>query len=423
MEGEEENFYSFSQEAIARFKAERTAQQIRKASTRMDHARQNTRESEEQVEQLEAHLEQARARLDVCRGCEKGTKKTLEGLKRKKTEEENQVNQAAAMVKANVDSVLNLDITSKCRKECGLDDNEAQFLEAIHNVRDLMTKGKIEEANTAEATLTAWLNSDEDEGTLPSPSRLGKPGHFAYHAMFVRPFSICSDEQLEATIQYARENPEQVFLDPDFGVRAIMEMSGRYAHKFRDDYPECNLEILNEIRALAGVLDKVEHSVEADHDEAPDDRDGSSNGGDSSMSVEQDGNSDGDNNSGSDNQDASSDGDDSGESNDQDDSSDQNDYREDKYEAMWEAIVPSLHKYQEQKLHFNKLQLELPSERSAPIARFNTEAHFRFASPAALESTSPLTKALVRCELREIPAYDLDLNGTVCAPRPFVCGR
>lgn len=148
-------------------------------------------------------------------------------------------------------------------------------------------------------------------------------------------------------------------------------MSG-YAHKFLDAYPQhVKLQVMNEIRCFLTVLKRAHREIafdlqeeEDDDDEQEEDEwDGEDKGVDATVSPDQ---------------------------------FTMND-------AVWAAIEASVLQHQELKMKHNNLQLQLPSDRTAPIARFNREAHFTFESEAAITSTPPLTRALVRCELRELP--------------------
>ena len=374
---EEERYFTFNREELdARFALDFATSEIPKTHVRLADARTVTQDVERQMEQqqaeyirrkeagidtqgiIEREIEALQAELDNCKTREKGIEKTLEILKRKKAEAENDLNKVAG--RTDTAEARNLDILGNHDFDRVLGDDEQQCLKAVHNIRDLMEEGKLAEARAAEAALSAWLHDNQAE--LPGPSWLGGKEYAVNSALFVRPFSICSDEQLEATIRYAKEHLGNFFSPLEQYVPDNV-------------HPEnVNPRILSEIVEFVYVLNKTKGALAAlrDRDDAP------VNPFHALI------------------------------------------FSEEVQRTMWDTIVPFLRKYQEQKVQINEQQLELPSTKTAPIARFNAEAHYRFKSPAAMASTPPLTAALVRCELREIRAYDLDSHGNICAPRPFV---
>ncbi|CAB9526681.1 expressed unknown protein [Seminavis robusta] len=383
---DEDTKSSICREAVALCKIEWTNQDISATLERSSEAKESTREIEDHVAYLEGLLAEANAQKEVCTSREKGLKRKLEGLKQKKTAQENHVQDIVE--RGNLESPRELNILGLGEKESELSEEETQVLQAIQDIRNFMEAGKLEEARTAEAALAAWVNSDDDL-VFPDPTRI-LGAHHAKRAQFVRPYSICSSEDVEATLEYASERPEEVI--PPLAGDAIMEfMMGMMGNPQKcPKPPHIKLQVLNEIRCFAMVLDKARKAARKQVAEDSDDDD---------------------------------------EEEEDSDSEDEEDRRQRKLVGKraisWNSIEVSIRKHQELKLKHNTMQLELPSDKSAPIARFNTEAHFRFASPTSLESTPDLTRAMVRCELRELsddPTLSSSKEGTssLTIPRPAV---
>lgn len=72
-------------------------------------------------------------------------------------------------------------------------------------------------------------------------------------------------------------------------------------------------------------------------------------------------------------------------------------------QLAWSAIESAVRNELRQYRIQNEKELELPHENSAPIARYNPCAHFRFESEQGRSSVSPLDYALANCILRSRP--------------------
>ena len=319
----------------------------------------------EEAEEQTRCIADAKAALVHIQLREEELEENIHNVKRKKAEHQ----KCAEDSHATTYGPQSLDIMGCCsREEKELQGAEAHCLQHIQNIRSLMEAGKVEQARAEEFALANLINSDDYEGCLPDPSYLSKPGYEAQRAQFVRPFSLCcsssdDDDEFERTLQYARENPTSVLrsqMSVGSSIKFAMSMSG-YAHKFREEVPDgIHAEILNEIRCFACLLEEA-----FDGHLFPDGEEEDS----------------------------------SDEENDEDDADEENS----RMDVLWTALGDAVRKHQEIKQKYNQLQLQLPSEKSAPIARFNTDAHFLFSSPKACEETPPLTQALTRCELKEVP--------------------
>lgn len=69
----------------------------------------------------------------------------------------------------------------------------------------------------------------------------------------------------------------------------------------------------------------------------------------------------------------------------------------------WSALKSAIRSQVARKREANEKELELPSEESAPIARYNPKAHFRFKSEGAVSSVDTLLDSLLNCKLRSRP--------------------
>ena len=325
-----------AQKASAAYKAGLARMDAQKALQDLESAKETTNSVRDLVELRKNDLSDAQVELEEAQAHEQQTQARLEQAKKRRIDETSKADDLAKREREDTSLLSSsLDIMGLYRdKQYEEDSNnypgsEDQCRDTIQQIRSLVQAGKIEEARASESTLVAWINSDEDDdgenppASLPDPYILGKPGHVAQSAIFVRPYSLCSEEEFESTLEYARVNPDQWCrsrMDFQAQLAFASSMTG-YAHKLRKDTPndKINLEILNEIRCFASVLERAaEERATEDEFDIDDDHEDSDN---------------------------------------------------ENLELLWSSVEEAVREHQELKQRCNKLQLELPSDRSAAIVR------------------------------------------------------
>ena len=281
-----------------------------------------------------------------------------------------------------------------------------RILFAMNNARQLMENGQLEDALVAEMVATALLHESEYALNHQALFATGTALQMK-EVEFVDVKSIPENEGIFVnTLVYAKRKCDDGILDESeqskkelqtllggvaVGGRMLpeelLDMLG-LSNEPRGDLPDnVRLEILKEIFDQILAMKKC-------HDELTGNR-----------NQNNDGEEDADNNN--------IDGDDSDE-----DEEDGRDYFT-MNDSCWDAVKTAVANKIALKREANTKELELPSDESAKICRYNPKAHYRFASEAANSSVDTLLDSLVQCKLRMRPT-NYSKNAPEYERLPFV---
>ena len=235
---------SSGKEAIALGKAAFLRIDTGRVETKLDDAEYETLETAGNVGSLEAQLEEAKANLSRARAREKGIQERLKDMRAKTESFEQAVQEIGKGEEDGAQSLDILGVRQKVHKEEDLSNCEARCLADIQTIRAFVADNKIDEARAADAALIAWISSEE-ERTIPYPKFLGAGGRYAEYAHFVRPFSLCTAEQVQASLDYVQKHPECMgdirrgqMMDTDTMLQFTFSMMCPHKFRNRKDLPK-----------------------------------------------------------------------------------------------------------------------------------------------------------------------------------------
>jgi hypothetical protein len=267
-----------------------------------------------------------------------------------------------------------------------------EFVSAVNKVRTLMAEGNVDEARRLELQISCRRSSFDPRLLGVNPSGpddnvcIVGLAHHPYN--FPEPRSNPSNEDLDTTLKYARKNHLQFGQDGEDSDFLMKLIGGVHGNRM-DDFPAgVNRAILFEISLQRDTL-KLEHErqemerleaeeemerLEAEEDEIDEDESRSMAPFEMDLAMD---------------------------------------------ECAFTAIEADIITRLEERRRSYKDHLNLPTATSAPIARYNTGAHFAFKSNEANGSLGVLDDALVRCQLRRQPTSGRESSGNK-ARFPFI---